>query len=136
MPELKQFLSDPLLDAGEYPFTIKEIVAYHPQDESKASSVQYKGSFQYNDKERGSSIFRRLHENMLWQIGNDLVKLGISPDADVPDLTDADAVADFMQQFVGTTVNVRVKRTMSKGANPKEFNDFEFRGLADASSVV
>lgn len=136
MPELKQFLnSNSELDPGDYPFTIKEIAPFHPQDTTKSSSVQYKGVFQYNDKERKASIFRTLTKNMLWQIGNDLVKLGVNPADDVPDLEDAEAVADFMQQFVGSTVNVRVKRTTSASSG-KEFTNYEFRGLADASSVV
>lgn len=133
MPKLSDFVND-LFDSGDYPFTIKSIEAYRPDDSTKAPSVVYKGTMKYRDKDRATNIFRRLHEKMLWQIGNDLIKLGVGPNEDVPELSDVDAVVEFMQQFVGTTANVHVKKyTDTQGTDR---NDFVIKGYADAGALV
>ena len=70
-----------------------------------------------------------------WAIAEDLSALGCDADADVPELNDADAMAEFMQQYVGKAVNVKVTQRPSKDGS-KVFNNFKFKGLADGASMV
>lgn len=132
MPSLKDFLQEPNLfnDKEQFSTTIKSIEASHPENSDKASSVVIKTS---GSGDKPCTIFFYLHPKMLWALAEALTALGVSEDDDVPELSDADAVAEFMQTYVGKTINVRAKQRTYEG---KTRNEFTVKGIADGATLV
>ena len=134
MPSLSTYVTQAdLVPAGTFPFVFEEVSVYEPEDTTKPKSVTYKGKLDG----KGKTIFRRIHEKMLWLIADDLTKLGEPGYTDI-DLNDAEAIAELMQKYIGTTVNmqVKVRSYVDKSGERREDNDFRIKGLADGSSLV
>lgn len=135
MPNLSEYLSERKLpDVGRYAFSVTEISAIHSDDASRESSVAYKGTIGGEHL----TVFRYLHEKMLWQIADDLQALGVAPDEDVPNLDDADQVAQFMSpRFLGTwDLQVLARNYTTKEGETREDRRYKVKGYANASSVV